>query len=201
MDIKKAFNKPKIVAVCGDVNSAKSNLLYFFVSEISKRFKSNIFSYGLKIDLKCVTEIYSVDELERIKDSIIIVDEFYSLFNLDDRKQKRMIENTFRLINHNNNILLLAGIQENFKKFVSAKVDLWFFKECRLSDFINGSRAKAVITNYRGIEKGSAVLSIEKNNCLFFDGKSYGWFSVPYLRRFDTKKGNVKILGKKKCKK
>ena len=44
-----------------------------------------------------------VRELERARDSLIFLDEFYTLFDLDDRKKKRQIERTFRLINHNNN--------------------------------------------------------------------------------------------------
>ena len=196
--IKKFFDKPKIIAVIGDVNSAKSNLLYYFVSEIQKRFSSNIYAYGLTIELKGVTKISSGEDLENIKNSICIVDEFSSLISLDDRKQKRMIENTLRLINHNNNILVLCGLGENYKKFLSAKVDLWFFKQCRISDFINGSSAKNVVRNFQGVEKGSAVLNIVKGSCLFFDGKCYGWLSIPYLRKFDTKKGNIKILQKKK---
>ena len=38
-----------------------------------------------------------------------------------------MIENTLRLINHNNNILLLCGLPKNFKKIIAGKIDEFTF--------------------------------------------------------------------------
>lgn len=192
--LTKLMSKPCIIAVTADVNTGKSMLLYQTIKDLGTRFNFNLYYYGLRQDLKLGTRIYSVEELETITNSIVIVDELSSLFNLDDRKVKSSIENTLRLINHNNNIVVLCGTPENFKKFLAAKVDYWVFKKCTIADFINGSRGKNVLTSYRGNEKGSAVLNMKVDEALVFDGKHYSTMSIPYDKEFDTKSVNVPVL-------
>ena len=82
--IRNVFDGPKIIAVVGDVNSAKSNLLYWFLDELKKIGTFNLYTYGLRSKIKDAVKIYSVDELERIRDSIIFIDELMSLWDLDN---------------------------------------------------------------------------------------------------------------------
>ena len=199
MKLNKLFDKPKIIGVCADVNQGKSMLLYDILDQL-KGFDFNLYSYGLRNDLG-EQKIYSVEELEVIENSIIIADEFFTLFDLEDRKKRKLIENTLRLINHNNNILVLCGLPENFKKFISAKLDLVFFKKCTIADFINGSRIKNFCMSYKGSELGSAVLNIKIDDVLCFDGKHYNKSKVNYHKKHDTKIKNVQILCKKRSKK
>lgn len=195
MKIIDLFDKPKVITLTADVNEGKSMALYHIIDQLKARFEFNLYSYGLKISVG-EQKVYSVQEIERITNSIIIIDEFYSLFDLEDRKQRKNIERTLRHINHNNNILVLVGLPENFKKFISAKTDVCLFKRCTLNDFINGSRIKDICTEYKGDELGSKVLDIPVNKVMVFDGKHYGDFTVPYNKDYDTKKNNIAILRK-----
>lgn len=196
MKFKEVFGSPKIIAVVGDVNTAKSNLLYWFLEELKKVGTFNLYTYGLRSDIKDSIKIYSVDELERIKDSIIILDELMSLWDLDNRMSKKQIERTLRLIHHNNNILVICALPENLKKFICGKINQWFFKQCTLADFIQGSKANRVCRNYKGIELGSSLLTLSKGETLFFDGEHYNIENVPYLKKYDSKKRNVPIVKK-----
>lgn len=201
MKFNTLFNKPKIIAICSDVNQGKSMLLYNIITELKSTCKFKLYSYGLRESIGDI-KIHSVEELERIKNSIIILDEFFTLLDLDDRKKKKMIENTFRLIHHNNNIMVLSGVPENFKKFVSAKINTFFFKTITLSDLINGSRIKTICTNYKGNEMGAAMLNLNIDQCLMFDGKHYSMLTVEYMEKYDTKLNNQTICKervKKKC--
>ncbi len=195
MKIIEIFNKPKIIAIIGNVNEAKSNLVYYLIREINK-FKSNIVTFGLRQSVGG-REINSLEELEQIKDSIIFIDEFYSLFDLDNRKKKRMIENTLRLINHNNNALVLTGLPENFKKFICGKLDTMMFKKVTYADFVNGSRAKNVLMSYKGSERGSSLLDLNKNEALVYDGLHFEKIKIPYLKECDTKAKNKPLVAKK----
>lgn len=199
MKLNKLFDKPKVIGVCADVNEGKSMLLYDVLDQL-KGYDFSLFSYGLRVDLG-EQKIHSVEELEVIENSIIIADEFFTLFDLEDRKKRKLIENTLRLINHNNNILLLCGLPENFKKFISAKLDIVFFKKCTIADFINGSRIKNFCLSYKGSELGSAVLNIKIDDVLCYDGKHYSKSKVNYIKKYDTKVKNVQILCKKSAKK
>lgn len=196
--IKELAKKPGIWAVCSDVNEGKSMLLYNIIEEFRKEFKFNLFTYGLRVDLPNEQKIYSIEELEKLKNSLVVVDEFFTLFDLEDRRKRRAIENSLRLINHNNNILILSGVCENFKKMISSKIDVFFFKRCTISDFINGGRIKNICLSYKGPELGSSVLNLDIDKALVFDGKHYNMINIDYLSKFDTKKKNEKIFVSKK---
>jgi hypothetical protein len=190
----KMTDKPRIIGVVGDVNTGKSMLLYNMVEAWSKAHTFRLFYYGLREDLPKGVRVNSVQEIEGIRNSIIIIDELSSLFDLDNRKIKTIIENSLRLINHNNNVLILCGVPENFKKFISAKLDMLIFKKSAIADFINGSRAKNILMAYRGVEKGSEVLNMGVGEALVYDGNHYSKVVVNYLPQYDTKRGNQSVL-------
>ena len=193
------FSVPALVGLIGDANAGKSNFLYYLVDTLQREYDFNLYSYGLRVDLG-EQKIYSVEELEVITDSIIIIDEFATLFDIDNRKEKRQIEQTLRLIFHNNNVVLLAGLPENYKKFIASKLNIMIFKRCALGDFVNGSRTKAIAIKYKGAELGAAVLNFPTNRCLLYDGTHYTKLNIPYMSKKDTKAANKPILSRKKRK-
>lgn len=188
------FDTPKIIAVVGDVNEAKSNLLYYLLDELRGIGKFNLYTYGLRSNIAGAVKIFSVNELEQIKNSVIILDELMSLWDLDNRKSKKQIENSLRLIHHNNNVLVICALPENLKKFICGKVNQWLFKKCTLADFIQGSRASRICNEYKGVELGSSVLTMNKGEALYFNGEHYTKIDVPYMKKHDSKKNNVKIV-------
>lgn len=196
VDLLKVFSCPKIIAVVGDVNTSKSNLLYHFIEELRENGSFNLYTYGLRNEIKDSKKIFSVDELERLKNSLIIIDEVMSLWDLDNRMSKKQIERTLRLIHHHNNILIICALPENLRKFICGKINQYFFENCTLGDLINGSKVSRIIRNYKGVELGTSVLDIKKDESLFFDGLHYEKFKVPYYKRYDSKKNNVKIVKK-----
>jgi len=195
--IIRIFNTPGVIALVGDANTGKSNLIYHLINELKKDYEFKLFTYGLRNKIELAKEIFSINELEQIKDSIVFLDEFFTLFDLDDRKKKKQIENTIRLIFHNNNILMLVGLPDNFKKFISNKINIFFYKKVTLSDFINGSSIKRNIINYQGNERGSAVLNLSVDEVIVYHNR-YNKYKIPYLERFDTKKDNKPIFVERK---
>lgn len=195
INIKKLFNEPKIIAVAGNPNSGKSNVLHHLILETKKSNNFKMYSYGLKFDFG-QNVINSVPELEQIDRSIIFLDEFYTLFDLENRKERASIERTFRSLFHSNNIIILCGLPDNFKKFISAKLDLIIFKECNLDDFINGSKLKAVCLDYKGDERGSYLLKLNEEEALFYNVKDSHWekAKIPYYKEYDLKRQNPPLL-------
>lgn len=194
MNTLSLFDKPKVIGLIGDVNTGKSNAIYHFYEELKKVGKFNVVTFGLKNVLENALEINSLEELEKIKNSIVFIDEMMTLFDLDDRKQKRNIENTLRLIAHNNNILVLCALPENIKKFLSSKLSVLIFKRCTIADFINGSTIKRKIIVYNGVKKGTSILDLDIDECLIYDGEHYHLIKIPYYEKYDSKKDKLSIV-------
>lgn len=193
-EILKVLDKPKIIAVVAETNQGKSNMLYALIEALQKGYAYNLATYGLRCDLG-ETKIHSLEEIESVKDTVIVLDEFITLFDVEDRKNRRAIENSLRLINHNNNIIIMCGLPDNFKKFLSNKVDVFIFKTCRIGNFINGSRAKYVCQAYRGNELGASSLVLPLDSALLFT-REYTRINIPYLEEYDTKRNNKPLIVK-----
>jgi hypothetical protein len=191
------FDSPKIVAIVSDVNAGKSNTLYHILNDLSQTSDFSLYHFGLRANLEMGQPIYSTNELELIKNSLIVLDEVMTMWDLDNRKQKKAIETSLRLIHHNNNILLLSMIPENIKKFIASKINAYIFKKCTIPDFINGSVAKRIVESYSGPERGAVILNVPIDKAIVYDGKHFAKVNIPYLEKYDTKKGNAEIFRSK----
>src|SRR3990167_2153647 len=129
MNFLTLFNKPCIIGLIADVNEGKSMLLYDIIDKLREKKRFNLYTYGLRAEIKDTVKIYSVNELEQIKNSLIILDEVMTLWDLDNRMIKKQIENTLRLLHHNNNILIISAVPENIKKFISSKLNIIICKK------------------------------------------------------------------------
>ncbi len=201
MEISKLFTKPSIIGLIADQHTGKSNLIYYMLDDLKAKYKFKVFVYGLRCTVTNTQAIHSVAELEQIENSIIIIDEMFSLFDLDNRKVKAMIERTIRLIFHNNNVLLLCGLADNFKKFLSAKLNIVIFKQTTISNLINGSRVKNILMSYNGNERGDTILKLLIDEALIYDGSHYHKINIPYMKQYDSKLKNVPIIVRKQCNK
>lgn len=199
--LNKLMQKPGIWILVGDANEGKSMALYAVLEGLREKNDFNLFTYGLRVNILNEQKIHSIEELEKIKNSLIVADEFFSLFDLEDRKKRKIIEQTIRLIYHNNNILILCGVPDNFKKIISSKANVFIFKRCTIAEFINGSRIKNICLSYKGSELGSSVLNLDIDKALLYDGEHYHTLFIKYFSKYDTKKSNEGIFNKKVPKK
>lgn len=184
--LKTIFDEPKIIALVGDTDSGKSNCLYWMLESLRKMGDFSLYHFGLRAEVDIGQKIFTVEELEAITDSLVIVDEVMSMWDLENRKRRQQIEACLRLIKHNNNILLLGALPENLKKFISAKIESWIFKKSTLKDFINGSSASDLVKSFAGEEKGSVLLNIPVDKALVYQ-KHWTRIDVEYLPAYDTK--------------
>ena len=185
----------RVVGIIADPNAGKSNMIYHTIQSLQERYNANIYTYGLRAYVPGTTTIYSVEELEKISNSIVFIDEFYSLFELTNRKKQEQVEKSLRLIYHKNNIMVLCGLPHNFNKFISGMLNAIIFKQCTLVDFINRSYAQRVAFSYKNDAiMGQSTMSIPKDEAVVFDGLHYTLIDVPYMEHGDTKKNNPPIL-------
>jgi hypothetical protein len=185
----------RVIGICADPNAGKSNLIYDTIQKLQERYDAKIYTYGLRAYVPGTQVIYSVEELEKIHNSIIFIDEFYSLFELTNRKKTEQVEKSLRLIYHKNNIMVLCGLPHNFNKFISGMLNAIVFKACTLVDFINRSYVQRVAFSYKNDAiMGQSTMSIPKDEAVIFDGEHYTLIDVPYVEFGDTKRNNPSIL-------
>lgn len=198
MDIQRLLNNDLSIVV-GMSNVGKSLLLYQLIAQYKAQYKGEVWVYGMNesiTDKLKVKSFRSLLELEKITNSIVIVDEVGTLFDLEDRKQRKQIETILRLVNHNGNKILLSGLPFDFKKFLCAKAKVFIFKALNITDMINGSLAKEIITQYKGEEKGIFSLQIPVGEALVYDG-NYHTETFDYNKDYDTKLKNVDLFVQK----
>ena len=179
-------------------DEGKTHTLCTLIEEYKRQFNGVVTTFGFRdelIDLLNVKSFSSLIELEEIRNSIIIVDEVGSLFDLENRTKRHLIESTLRLVNHRGNKILLSGLPSDFKKFLCAKAKVFLFKTLMISDLINGSLAKEILLQYRGPGLGTYTLLFDKGTMLCYDG-TFWKESCSYNEKFDTKKNNENLFKK-----
>ena len=192
-DTIKSLLKEDITILLGKSNSGKTTLLNDMMLTLSKVLKlKNLYTYGIKNSKYKM--FYSLLELEQIKNSFIFIDEIGLLFNLDDRKNKDQIDKILRLVNHNNNKLVLTGLPTDFKKFLSAKANTIIFKSLNKTDLINGSETKNVLVQYKDASNGVLSLQIPIDKALVYN-KTDGFYmiDIEYSKATDTKQKNLNL--------
>jgi len=188
----------RAIGIIGNVNEAKSNLIYHCIKTLLGKFNDKIYSYGLHMDVNGVTKINMVEELESISNSFIFIDEYASLFSLSNRRQVEKFEITMRSIFQHkfNNTVIICGTPHNFNKFLSGLLQILIFKQCRLEDFIQRSSPQQAVASFSPaglhfVEKGSAILKVPKHVALIYNvAKSDSKWSeviIPHEIEYDSK--------------
>ena len=197
MDVKRILNNDLGILMSRS-DEGKTHTLCYLIEQYKKQFNGTVTTFGFRdelIDLLNVKSFSSLIELEEIRNSIIIVDEVGSLFDLENRTKRHLIESTLRLVNHRGNKILLSGLPSDFKKFLCAKAKVFLFKTLMISDLINGSLAKEILMQYRGPGLGTYTLLFDKGTMLCYDG-TFWKESCSYNEKFDTKKNNENLFKK-----
>jgi len=192
------LEKPDIrsIGVLADIHQGKTNLIQVAIKAIQEKYYSKMYSYGLPTHNEGVTKINSIEELEKITNSWIFIDEFPSLFSLSNRRQIELFERSMSLVfqANVNNRILICGHPHSFNKFLGSLLQVMIFKQITLSDLIQRSPTERVVASYSNdmgsiVRKGSRVLAMLKNVALIYDTGTghYSEILVPYNQDTDTK--------------
>lgn len=193
------------IGIIADPNTGKSNAIYHCIKAIQSSYNARIYAYGLRVLFEGVQQINSVEELEKINNSVVFIDEFPTMFRLSNRRQVENFEESMRKIYHSNNIMVICGLPHNFNKFLSGLLNAIIFKQCTLVDFIQRSPAERIINSFSStggsqVQKGHRMLTMPQNVALVYNGEHYYEVGVPYVEEGDTKRLNEPILKPKDTK-
>ena len=198
IDVQRILKNDLTIALAR-TNEGKTSFLCELITQYQKDYAGKVYAFGLHPELVKKLDIipfFSLLELENISSSIIVLDEIGKLFDMEDRKKRKLIENTLRLVVHRGNKLLASGLPTDFKKFLCAKATCFLYKSLEFADLINGSKAKDILLHYENNEMGAYGLHLPKNQVLCYDG-SFWKEQFNYNPEFDTKKNGVDLFAPK----
>lgn len=193
-NLLRLFKKPTLMGLVGRMSEGKSNMIYWLIQTLREKYHFSLYSFGLHLSMG-ETKIYSLPELEVIHDSIIFLDEFPLLIrSVEDRTATAELQKTIQQVFHRNNCVVFCGLERNFNKYFSCQLRSVIYKRCAIDSFVNGSDVKKIALRYGGAELGSAMLNVEQDEALVWDGQHYHLIKVPYVESCDTKINNAPIL-------
>lgn len=190
---KTILKSGSVIALVGGTSSGKTNALYQFITSI-KDSKVNKCTYFYHEEYNNAFEdmqhVSCMEDLERITNSIIFIDEFAELFKIEDRRFLPLIKTMFAQIKHNNNKLVICGLPDYFRKFIAAEVDEWVLFDISFNKIVNGSALKLFVQQLAVSFKGLTRLNVGVGNMLW-RGKRY---VTKYAAEFDRKENNINDL-------
>ncbi len=201
MSLHTVFKDARIVGLCGNKSTGKSNNLIRLIMDYRKTNKEiKIYAYGLDAKLdKLLKElnvetISSIEQLVYKKNCIVILDEFQRL-HLNTPKHREALHEFVDFIYHSNCYCILSSpnIRE-FNSIIGGVIEKWLLKSVRIDQCINGSQLKKVIDAYKGRHKVLGSISLKHRELLVINNDVEIVLQLAYVRCADTKKGITKIF-------
>lgn len=155
----------KTLAIIGDTHSCKTNLAFYHLRQYKGKRDIYLLGYPKKIDN--FKEVSCFQDIFRIKNAIIFIDELQKYIKVYDRKANIELMELISTFKHNNNTLIFSTQLSQFiTRGVEAFIDVWNIT--RMQDIAvlkNGSKPKRIIQN---------AMTAQRNNWgLFLDNGQY----------------------------
>ena len=156
------LDKIKTLAILGNIDSGKTNLAFYYMNSY-KGTKQKVL-YGYPITKECFISVSCWNDLLKVKDSIIFIDEIQKYIRFSETHSNNRFLEFISLLSHKNNILIFTTQLTQFiTKGVEAFIDCWAIKRIDLETLKNGSRPQRIIQRLATPRKNDWVLDLEPN--------------------------------------
>lgn len=190
----------RVLGVVADPNEGKSNVVKHLISIFQERAKeTRIVTYALPW-MPGVHSIHRVDDLERVQNSFVIIDEFADMIDMNNARQRKRLFDTIRVINHPraNNIVILMGMARDFNGKLAGMIQAYIIKSLTIADAVQRSTLHNFVNTYSGgfrVRKGANVIDMPKDIALIHVvGGNTDEVEVPYVKEYDTKLQNKPVV-------
>lgn len=196
MEYTHFFKNHSLTGIVGGISSGKSNLLFNMINEtIRKGFKPVCYFYHneyKELYKNKLTLIEELEDLEVLRNSIIFIDEFIELLQLNKRNagHTEVLIRIFAQLTQNNNKIVLCGVPKYYNGFISALVDNWILCKLKFSELVGGSPLKKYIGGLSGDKVGGVSINLLAGEFLY-KGILY---KSKYLKAYDKKKDYDKVF-------
>lgn len=199
MILNNLFNKYKIVGLVGGVSSGKSMLALTELIDIKTKFNIPVYVIGVEpvlipfLQKNGISIIHNKEDVLdlKIRNSVIFIDEFASLFSSTTRdKQLGRLKKFFNRIEHLNDYVLISTAEEGFwNKFMCGVVKAFLVKRIEFDSLVNGTNLKRKV---RGLENTSDYrLDIDMDTFYVISDDVTTRHTFSYHVELDSKRDNV----------
>jgi hypothetical protein len=165
------LDRIRSLAIIGNLDQGKTNLLFYYGNSYKGTRKKYLFGYPK--EMEGYTSLYSWEDLLKIRDGIILIDEINTFIKIYDKKKNYQLMELISLFAHKNNTLIFTTQLSQFiNRGVEAFIDCWAIKRLDLETLKNGSKPKRIIQRLNYPKKNEWVLDLEQNEFYEFSDKN-----------------------------
>ena len=197
--INELFKQYKIVGIVGGVSSGKSMLSLTELIDLKKKYDITVYVLGVEPSLQPYLKSLGIRILHnkedildlKIRNSVIFIDEFASLFSSQTRdKQLDKLKKFFNRIEHLNDYVLISTAEEGFwNKFMCGVVKAFLVKNVEFDSLVNGTQLKRKV---KGLEMTSNYrLDISIDTFYVVSDEVTTKHTFNYDVNLDSKRNNV----------
>lgn len=165
------LDKIRSLAIIGNLDQGKTNLLFYYGNSYKGARKKYLFGYPK--EKEGYISLYSWEDLLKIRDGIILIDEINTFIKIYDKKKNYQLMELISLFAHKNNTLIFTTQLSQFiSRGIEAFIDCWAIKRLDLETLKNGSKPKRIIQRLNYPKKNEWVLDLEQNEFYEFSDKN-----------------------------
>ncbi len=203
------FQNNRVVGIVGDRNVGKSSLVLQDLLKMKQNYPDlPVFCIGVEASLhsflesKGIFALYSTQDLLdlRIKNAVIFIDEFASLFSVQSRdKETEKVSRFFNRLAHMNCFVVLASAQNGFyNKFITGLINSYLVCKISFEALVNGTTLKR---NVIALETTSDFrLDLDIGEYYILNDAITKFKKFSYCPEVDAKKTNINPFKKSETK-
>ena len=137
------INNNRAIAIIGVADSGKTNLAFYF-AKMNKQEKKYLLGYPKKMD--GFISLNSTEDLSKITEGLLIIDEFSRYFPVWERKSNASLLNLLQFAEHNQiKLILTTTLSQFITKQCEALIPCWAIKQINIRRLKNGSTPSYVL--------------------------------------------------------
>ena len=188
------LDKLNTLAVIGDRNSAKTNLLIYLMMEYKGTKKKYLMSYPKEIN--GFNKINTMTELSQLTNSIIRIEEIQRVIPFySKRTNDHLLELLSTMAHNNNTIIFTTCLTQFIAKALDGFIDGFCYTRMKdLGQLKNGSKCKRRINEFKHHKINNWCINLEKGEYLeIIDDNELSENGIKTFPNMDIKKDWAKI--------
>ena len=140
------LNNNKPIAILGNPNTGKTNLMFFLASLCSAP-KKYLLGYPKKME--GYINLSDIKDLARLENCTLLIDELDQLIPIYEKKSNEALKRLLKFTAHNNiKLVFTTQLSQFITKMMEALVPCWAITELDIFSLKNGSKPKRILLDY-----------------------------------------------------